>query len=157
MLCLCARACSLRVNGRIFCCFGSNLQVRGILESDEGTIDLPMCADSEHPPWQMVDHQQGKPATTRYVVRERYPNKDETRVELHPLTGRTHQLRVHMHAIGHPIVGDTLYSKSAFATKTANDVDWEDESSRLKLHAEFTSFVNPVSNKRVTVECPAPF
>ncbi len=73
----------------------------------EGEVDLPLITDWPNRPRQMVDHQIGKPSLTRYRIQSR--GFGRTRVELEPVTGRTHQLRVHMLALGHPIIGDTLY------------------------------------------------
>jgi tRNA pseudouridine32 synthase/23S rRNA pseudouridine746 synthase len=73
----------------------------------EGEVDLPLSADWPNRPRQQVDHQSGKPSLTRYRVQSR--SEGQTRLELEPVTGRTHQLRVHMLALGHPIIGDALY------------------------------------------------
>jgi tRNA pseudouridine32 synthase/23S rRNA pseudouridine746 synthase len=97
--------------------------VAGTLAQDELEIDLPLLADWPNRPRQRVDHALGKPSQTLLRVLERGP--DHTRVELSPLTGRTHQLRVHLMAIGHAILGDTLY---------ATPVDAE-RAPRLLLHA----------------------
>ncbi|MCV2370915.1 pseudouridine synthase [Roseateles oligotrophus] len=74
---------------------------------DEGLVDLPLITDWPNRPRQKVDHHIGKASLTRYRVLSRGEGK--TRVELEPVTGRTHQLRVHMLALGHPIIGDALY------------------------------------------------
>lgn len=74
---------------------------------DEGEVDLPLITDWPNRPRQKVDHLIGKPSLTRYRIQSR--SAGQTRVELEPLTGRTHQLRVHMLALGHPIIGDELY------------------------------------------------
>lgn len=97
--------------------------VTGTLAQDELEIDLPLLADWPNRPRQRVDHALGKRSQTLLRVLERGP--DYTRVELSPLTGRTHQLRVHLMAIGHAILGDTLY---------AGPVDAE-RAPRLLLHA----------------------
>ena len=82
--------------------------VDGQVEGDEGHIDLPLRADWPNRPLQMVCHEQGRPSQTDWKVLERY--EDRTRLELTPLTGRSHQLRVHLLAIGHPILGDEFYA-----------------------------------------------
>jgi tRNA pseudouridine32 synthase/23S rRNA pseudouridine746 synthase len=116
--------------------------VAGVLEADDGQIDLPVAADWPNRPRQKIDAEQGKRSLTRYRVLAR--NTDTTRVELEPVTGRTHQLRVHMAAIGHPILGDALYGNQASAP-------------RLLLHAQSLGFPHPVSNMPLRLECPAPF
>jgi tRNA pseudouridine32 synthase/23S rRNA pseudouridine746 synthase len=116
--------------------------VEGVLEQDEGFVDLPMRKDMEQrlPPKHIVDHEQGKAAHTDWRVLER--SDGLTRVALYPKTGRSHQLRVHMSAIGYPIVGDNIYG-------TAGD--------RLMLHAEALEFLHPTGGEPIRLECPAPF
>jgi len=97
--------------------------VAGRLAQDELEIDLPLLTDWPNRPRQMVDAQRGKPSQTRLRVLAR--TADSTRVELVPLTGRTHQLRVHLMAIGHAILGDALYASPADAARAP----------RLLLHA----------------------
>ncbi len=116
--------------------------VAGILETDTGEVNLPIVADWPNRPLRKIDAETGKPSLTRYRVLAQYT--DTTRVELEPVTGRTHQLRVHMKAIGHPILGDALYGDPA-------------SSSRLLLHALSLSFPHPVSHARLTLACPAAF
>jgi tRNA pseudouridine32 synthase / 23S rRNA pseudouridine746 synthase len=86
-------------------------RVFGKLEPRTGTIDLPLIVDWENRPRQMVCHDRGKPALTDWRV-QRHADA-ETRVRLMPRTGRSHQLRVHMLALGHPILGDPLYATGA--------------------------------------------
>jgi tRNA pseudouridine32 synthase/23S rRNA pseudouridine746 synthase len=116
--------------------------VEGCLEPDEGKVDLPLRKDMEQalPPRHVVDIEQGKPAQTRWRVRERM--KTRTRVELFPLTGRSHQLRVHMQSLGHPIVGDPIYGTP-------------DE--RLMLHAHRLTLNHPVHGDRIELESVSPF
>lgn len=116
--------------------------VEGVLERDKGVVDLPMRKDMEQslPPRHVVDHMQGKPASTRWQVVEREPER--TRVELFPQTGRSHQLRVHMTALGHPIVGDPIYGERR---------------DRLLLHAVGLLFDHPLDGRRIELESPAPF
>ena len=83
--------------------------VEGLLEGDAGDVDLPLIVDWPNRPKQTVDHERGKPALTRWRVMARDVEAQRTRVELEPITGRSHQLRLHMASIGHPIVGDVLY------------------------------------------------
>ncbi|MDO3386580.1 RluA family pseudouridine synthase [Gilvimarinus sp. SDUM040013] len=121
--------------------------VGGLLEQDQGDIELPLICDWPNRPRQMVDFANGKHALTRYRVIARDNEKRRTRVALTPVTGRSHQLRVHMQALGHPILGDNFY-----ATQTLRDA-----SERLLLHAEWISFAHPVTGDTVSLECPSEF
>ena len=116
--------------------------LEGKLGMDQGEVQLPIRKDMTQslPPRHIVDHQQGKPAHTKWSVIELENNR--TRVHLYPLTGRSHQLRVHMSEIGHPIVGDPIYGE-------------EDE--RLMLHAERIVFEHPIDGRMIELESPAPF
>ncbi|SHH23750.1 ribosomal large subunit pseudouridine synthase A [Cognatiyoonia sediminum] len=118
-------------------------RVWGCLEEETGTVDLPLIVDWPNRPKQMVDHENGKQAVTDWRV-IRY-SAEETRVRLMPKTGRSHQLRVHMQAIGHPILGDPFYSEGA-----ARDHP------RLMLHSETLQFRHPDGGKgmRITAKCP---
>lgn len=89
--------------------------VSGKLETEIGEVDLPIVADWPNRPLQKIDTESGKPSLTRYRVLSN--EGDNTRVELEPVTGRTHQLRVHMAAIGHPVLGDALYGNAASAPR----------------------------------------
>lgn len=120
-------------------------EAAGTLARDAGEIDLPLIADWPRRPLQKVDPAAGKPSFTRYRVLERH--RDHTRVALQPLTGRSHQLRVHMQALGHPILGDTLYAPPCVASQSA----------RLMLHAHTLAFVHPMSGKTLSFESPVPF
>ena len=112
--------------------------VTGIVENDLDTINLPLICDWPNRPRQMVDHTIGKPSTTHYVVLARDEVLKQTRVGLTPVTGRSHQLRVHMASLGHAIIGDSLYS----ANPPPHD-------QRLLLHAANLSFPHPVSGEVV--------
>lgn len=115
----------------------------GILPEEEGVIDLPICPDYLDRPRQMVNEELGKTAITRYQVMDR--KNGQTRIAFFPLTGRTHQLRVHAaHPLGLncPIVGDELYGRKA---------------ERLYLHAEYLEFIHPVSGQRMVIEKKAEF
>jgi tRNA pseudouridine32 synthase/23S rRNA pseudouridine746 synthase len=120
-------------------------RVWGVMENDNGHIDLPLMTDWENKPRQKVDHEHGRPAQTEWQVIAREPNA--TRVRLFPLTGRTHQLRVHMRAIGHVILGDAFYAEGD--ALTAAD--------RLQLHAEELGFIHPTTGEPVKFVVPAPF
>lgn len=117
-------------------------RVAGVLADDRGHIDLPLAADWPNRPRQQVDPQ-GRAAQTDWRVIAR--SATETRVCLTPLTGRSHQLRVHMLAIGHPILGDPIYSDTAA------------DHPRLMLHAESLSLHHPVTKSRVTFQAVCPF
>lgn len=121
--------------------------VDGLLDSDEGEIDLPLGADWPRRPLQKVDRLGGKAALTRYRVLGRDADARRTRVALSPRTGRAHQLRVHLLAIGHPIVGDTLYAAPPIAAAAA----------RMLLHATALRFAHPATGAPVDLRSPAPF
>lgn len=118
-------------------------RVAGVIAQDAGHIDLPLAADWPNRPRQQVDHQNGRAAQTDWQVIDR--TATETRVLLTPRTGRSHQLRVHMLALGHPILGDPIYSPDAARHP------------RLMLHAETLSLHHPVTRARVTYHAPCPF
>ena len=120
--------------------------VTGIVESDQGTIHLPLICDWPNRPRQMVDHEIGKPSTTHYVVLARDEALAQTRVGLTPITGRSHQLRVHMASLGHAIIGDSLYSATP-----------PPDGQRLLLHAAKLSFPHPVSGEPVNCASDVPF
>ncbi len=118
--------------------------LQGDLAQNEGVIDLPI-AKGEFP-LQKICHVEGKPAVTHYQVLERLGG-GRTRVEFTPLSGRTHQLRIHSREIGHPILGCDLYANDeAFAM-----------ADRLQLHATQLDFVHPVTGENVSAHCPCPF
>ncbi|TEW46476.1 RluA family pseudouridine synthase [Psychromonas algicola] len=121
-------------------------RVEGVIKENEGLIDLPLRCDWENRPRQIVDFEQGKSSQTEWEVVKR--EKQTTLVKLTPLTGRTHQLRVHMQQIGHPIVGDEFYA-SEFGKKISPD--------RLDLHAASITLTHPSTEERITFECTAPF
>jgi tRNA pseudouridine32 synthase / 23S rRNA pseudouridine746 synthase len=114
--------------------------LNGLVANNEGEVDLPLICDWPNRPRQMVDHENGKPALTRYRVLSRDAERQLTRVELTPVTGRSHQLRVHMLALGHPILGDTLYTPEWVFTTA----------SRLHLHACTLAFDDPGDGTRVS-------
>ena len=87
----------------------------GVLEADEGILDFPIISDWENRPKQKVDFERGKSSITKFKVLERREN--QTLLALFPLTGRTHQLRLHLSYINHPILGDSLYSPNSFLYK----------------------------------------
>ncbi len=119
--------------------------VDGRVTEDEGEINLPLIADWPNRPRQMVDYERGKPSQTHYKVLTR--NQQETRVELTPITGRSHQLRVHMLSLGHPILGDRLYGTEQTTAK----------SPRMLLHALELGFRHPTTGEFCVYHYPAEF
>jgi len=119
--------------------------VRGSLDADEGTIDLPMRKDFDRPPRHRIDLVLGKPATTCWRVLDR--SADRCRLELRPITGRSHQIRLHLATIGNPILGDNLYA----------DQQSRLISPRLLLHAERLSLAHPANLEPITWEIACPF
>lgn len=110
-------------------------RVTGRVAADQGTICLPLICDWPNRPRQMVCYQRGKASVTHYQVLER--SEDVTRLRLTPVTGRSHQLRVHMQMLGHAILGDKFYAgPKAFAA-----------AERLQLHAETLSLQHPSTGK----------
>lgn len=119
--------------------------LHGTPEPQSGEITVPMRCDWENRPLQIVDFEQGKSANTRWeVIAEEVHG---SRVRLYPITGRSHQLRVHMQHLGHPIIGDRFY-----ATPDAQAL-----SARLMLHAEHLGFYHPRSGEWVEFNAPTPF
>jgi tRNA pseudouridine32 synthase/23S rRNA pseudouridine746 synthase len=119
-------------------------RLQGRLTPDSGTVDLPLGSDWDYRPRQKVDPVHGRPAVTDWKVIAR--SADETRVRLTPHTGRSHQLRVHMLALGHPILGDQIYAPETL-----------DEHKRLMLHAETLALHHPATGDWVTFTAPVPF
>ena len=120
--------------------------VDGIVEKDSGEINVPLMVDWPKRPKQKVD-EQGKPSCTLYQVISRDDHAHTTRVQLTPITGRSHQLRVHMMSIGHSILGDEFYASDK-AFKKAN---------RLLLHAAQLSFIHPITVQPVHIDCSPTF
>lgn len=120
-------------------------RVFGHLAHPQGSVDLPLICDWPNRPKQMVDHDKGKPSLTHYQVLSQ--NSTSTLVKLMPVTGRSHQLRVHMLALGHPIQGDKLYATGKALSS----------SPRLQLHAKQLSFTHPVSQQMMNFTAPCPF
>jgi tRNA pseudouridine32 synthase/23S rRNA pseudouridine746 synthase len=118
-------------------------RVRGRVAEEAGTVDLPLKVDWPNRPLQHV-HPEGRPAVTNWRVIRR--EESETRLRLYPQTGRSHQLRVHLKEIGHPILGDPLY-----AAGTAGDFQ------RLMLHAESLKLRHPEGGAEVSFLAKCPF
>ncbi len=106
-------------------------------------INLPIAVDWPNRPLRVIDHSAGKPSQTRWRVDSHDPQTETTRVLLEPLTGRSHQLRVHLLALGHPIVGDALYGLSL--------------ESRLLLHASALAFAHPFTGEALAFDSVVPF
>lgn len=119
--------------------------IAGRPDAASGVIDQPLRCDWDNRPLQIIDPEQGKAAQTRWQILEH--STDRSRVELLPVTGRSHQLRVHMQFLGHPILGDRFYA-------TESQIAASD---RLLLHAQMLSFNHPVSGERMRFESPTPF
>jgi len=109
--------------------------VRQWFEEEEGVIKFPLRCDIDNRPHQIVDYEHGKSAVTYWQVLQR--NSDSVRLLLKPETGRTHQLRVHCAAMGHPIIGDGLYGKD------------EVKQPRMLLHADNLAFEHPITEKQM--------
>lgn len=119
--------------------------ISGRPNGTSGSVELPLRCDWENRPLQIIDHEQGKKALTHWhLIGE---NELGSRIRLIPVTGRSHQLRVHMQAMGHPIIGDRFYAQP-------HEVE---ASPRLLLHAELLEFPHPVTGKTCSFKAPCPF
>ena len=121
--------------------------VHGRMPSAQGCIELPLAADWPRRPLQKVDAAQGKPSRTDWQVIGFDERLQASRLALRPLTGRTHQLRVHLLAIGHPILGDALYAPPELQARAP----------RLLLHASELRLTHPMSGKALQLRCVPPF
>lgn len=118
--------------------------VLGRVKGKHGAVDAPLIVDWPNRPRQKVCRDTGRAARTTWQVLA--PEGDNTRMKLTPITGRTHQLRVHMQVLGHPILGDTLYAP-----------DDAPKYPRLMLHAEVLSFAHPARTEQMTFQVACPF
>jgi tRNA pseudouridine32 synthase/23S rRNA pseudouridine746 synthase len=121
--------------------------VRGVPEPPEGEVALPLMLNWPKRPLQKVDYLHGRPSHTRYRVVDQDAAGAWSRLELLPTTGRSHQLRVHLAAIGHPILGDALYADPVALAMAG----------RLMLHAETLRFEHPAGGCELTLTSPVPF
>jgi tRNA pseudouridine32 synthase/23S rRNA pseudouridine746 synthase len=121
--------------------------VAGKLSPVQGEVNLPLITDWPNRPKQMVSFELGKPSLTRYQVMEYLPSLDATRVSLEPITGRSHQLRVHLQALGHPILGDELYAPPSIQQRAI----------RLLLHAADLRLPHPISGEMLNIASIVPF
>ncbi len=119
--------------------------VDGVVDDENGVIDQPLRTDWYNRPKQMVDACLGREAITKWHVCQRY--SDRTRLNLEPVTGRSHQLRVHLQWLGHPILGDEFYAPFSAQQK----------SGRLMLHAQFLEIRHPGTNERTRFVSPCDF
>lgn len=120
--------------------------VWGHMEQEHGVVELPLICDWENRPRQKICFERGKRAVTFYDVLQRYPN-NTTRVKLTPITGRSHQLRLHMLALGHPILGDKFYAHPQAKAL----------SPRLCLHAESLQIQHPITGETMEFTAPVGF
>lgn len=120
--------------------------VWGHVEQDHGVVELPLICDWENRPRQKICFERGKRAVTFYDVLQRYPN-NTTRIKLTPITGRSHQLRLHMLALGHPILGDKFYAHPQAKAL----------SPRLCLHAESLQIQHPITGETMEFTAPVGF
>jgi tRNA pseudouridine32 synthase/23S rRNA pseudouridine746 synthase len=120
--------------------------VAGRLEG-HGTVELPLLVDWPNRPKQKIDHDQGRPSTTHWRALAHDAAANTTRVSLEPVTGRSHQLRVHLAAIGHPMLGDALYAPAEVQALAP----------RLLLHACELGFPHPASGETLRLASRAPF
>lgn len=121
--------------------------VNGLVKQDNGVIDLPIAADQDNRPRYKICPTDGKPSMTEYRVISRDAVANTTRISLHPITGRSHQLRLHMQALGHPILGCEFYAHAEALQKAP----------RLLLHATDLVFKHPISGELVTGHSEPPF
>ena len=112
-----------------------------------GEVDLPLITDWPNRPKQKIDYKTGKPSQTQYSVLSYDKENNTTRIKLTPLTGRTHQLRIHMQSINHAILGDELYANKHTISKAP----------RLLLHACHLCFQHPITGERVEVNLEPEF
>ena len=121
--------------------------VNGLVKNDSGVIDLPIAPDMENRPKYKICAETGRQSVTEFTVVSRDEIAQTSRVLLHPITGRSHQLRLHMLALGHPILGCEFYADEVALKK----------SSRLLLHATKLEFDHPVTGSRVLGICNPEF
>ena len=122
-------------------------RVAGLVEEDSGSIALPLAPHPTEPLRHRVDYEAGRPAHTDWRVVSRDPASDSTLVELRPTTGRSHQLRVHLLWLGHPILGDRFYAPADVVARAPC----------LRLHATELAFDHPYSQARMAFRCQPTF
>lgn len=119
--------------------------VAGLPTTDDGLVDLPIARDPLRPPRYRIDPESGRPSQTRWRVIARFATR--ARVEVEPITGRSHQIRLHMATLGHPILGDPLYADAAGLAAAP----------RLFLHATDLTVRHPDDDRPITWHSPCPF
>jgi tRNA pseudouridine32 synthase / 23S rRNA pseudouridine746 synthase len=120
--------------------------VQGHLQGN-GQVDVPLITDWENRPRQMVHYELGKKALTLYEALDYDAAQDITRVKLIPITGRSHQLRVHMLHLGHPITGDKIYHSKPSLSPLK----------RMALHAYYLAFIQPLTGQQLEIQAKIPF
>jgi tRNA pseudouridine32 synthase/23S rRNA pseudouridine746 synthase len=120
-------------------------RLEGVLPVQQGSVQLPLICDWPNRPKQMVCFQRGKPALTHFQLLS--VTEHSSRVRLVPVTGRSHQLRVHMQWLGHPILGDKFYATPEGLAAAP----------RLQLHAEYLALTHPMTQKLLTFNAESPF
>ncbi len=136
-----------QVQKRYVAVVAGRLETASAMAGGWSLIDLPLAADWPNRPRWMVDRTHGKPSQTRWRVLAYDAARDATRLELEPLTGRSHQLRVHLQSLGHPIVGDRLYAPTEVQAL----------SPRLLLHAYRLRLAHPADGSALDFSSAAPF
>lgn len=122
-------------------------RLQGLPDGAWSCIDLPLSPDWPNRPLSKVDPEHGKPSVTRWRVLAHDDVAHTTRLELEPVTGRSHQLRLHLQAIGHPILGDALYAPPPVQAMAA----------RLLLHATAITLPHPATGEPLSLQSPVPF
>jgi tRNA pseudouridine32 synthase / 23S rRNA pseudouridine746 synthase len=136
-----------QVGKRYIAIVAGRLEAPGSDPAGWSLIDLPLTPDWPNRPRRIVDLAHGKPSQTRWKVLAYDCGADATRLELEPITGRSHQLRVHLQSLGHPILGDTLYAPPVVQAKSA----------RLLLHASALQVEHPSTGEPLSWSSPVPF
>ena len=121
-------------------------KVHGVLRENTGLINQPLITDWINRPKQKIDYKHGKPSQTRFTLLST-DEENNSIVKLEPVTGRSHQLRIHMSSLGHPILGDELYG----TRQTRNACQ------RLLLHAEKINFIHPLTHRHININCHVDF
>lgn len=121
--------------------------VAGLVAVKRGEINLPIAADQDNRPLYKICEQSGKPSLTQYQVLSRDVAAVQSRLLLTPVTGRSHQLRLHLKTVGHPILGDTLYGSPEVMAKAG----------RLLLHASHIRFSHPLTAVKISLDASASF
>lgn len=130
-------------------------ELHGRLLPAAGTVDLPLATDDARKPLQCIDFARGKPSVTRWAVLSYDPSRDATRVRLEPTSGRRHQLRIHMAALGHPMLGDMLYAPPQLRLGGAAAGDLTP--GPLRLHASQLTLAHPLTGEPLVISADPPW